>query len=164
MFPTEMNMVALLKLGHEEKFIQCHHRPSLDYSVACTLPSCMQLQVCQITWSHCFGFLTDDDYYCFAKIWSLKIFFAKRAGYQICLPFSIYKVFYRAESVSWFTWWWQIFARYCSIAKTRIYALFTRSEKKDWQALCKEDTVNTCKTLYTFLHGLQSITAEGRWL
>ena len=34
----------------------------------------------------------------------------------------------------------------------------------DLRAIYKDDTVNMCKTFYTFLHGLLSITAEGRWL
>ena len=83
---------------------------------------------------------------------------------QISLPFSIYKVFTEpnqcldlhdvyddkylldiAASLK------LLFTRYLHVPKGKIYRLFIKK-------------INTCKTFYTFLHGLQSITAEGRWL
>ena len=140
----------------EEKFIQCHHSRSLDYSVACNLQSCMQFQVWQINWSHSFRFLTDveDHYNCFTKIWNVKIFFAKLwAGYQITLlfkftmflqcqislPFSIYKVFTEPNQCLDLHDVYDdkylldtaaslnlLFTRYLHVPKRKLYRLFTK--------------------------------------
>lgn len=115
------------------------------------------------------------DDYSFTKIWNLKILFAKRAGYQISLlfkftmflqcqvslPFSIYKVF--TEPNQCLDLHDVYDDKYLLDIAASLKLLFTRYlHVPKRKAPYKEDTLNTCKTFYTFLHGLQSITAEGR--
>ena len=84
---------------------------------------------------------------------------------QISFPFLIYNVFPVQGQISLsFSFPKVLTRRNQCLDLHDVYTLLTCSRRKDLQAIYKEDPVNMCKTFYTFLHGLLSITAQGHWL